>query len=81
MIWQDIILTGGTAIFAVALIPSVLGENKPALTTSLVTGSVLVTFVMVYFSLALWFSAFMTTITASLWLTLAVQQLLIQRAK
>lgn len=80
MVWQDIILTGGTAIFAAALVPSVVGKNKPAFSTSLMTGLVLAVFVIVYLSLALWFSALMTTVTATLWLTLATQQWFIQRA-
>jgi hypothetical protein len=74
MAWQDIVLTIGSLIFAVALIPSLLSKDKPALTTSITTGCVLLVFAFVYTTLSLWFSAISTTITGLMWLTLAVQK-------
>lgn len=55
--WQDLVLTIGSLIFVIALIPSVKGRDKPTFWTSALTGSVLVTFVIVYATLDLWFAA------------------------
>ena len=74
MIWQDSVLTGGTIIFIVALIPSVLGKDKPAVSTSLPTACVLTVFVVVYASLSLWFAAIANSFTATLWFILALQK-------
>lgn len=72
--WQDIILTIGSLVFLVALIPSITSKDKPALMTSLMTGLVLFVFAMTYITLDLWFSAVTTALTGMLWLVLAVQK-------
>jgi hypothetical protein len=79
--WQDIAITIGTVVFIVALIPSILGKDKPAVPTSMMTGTVLVVFTIVYISLALWFAAVTTGITAILWYILAIQVILRRRRK
>lgn len=73
MDWQDIVLTIGSALFSVALLPSVFGKNKPAWSSSLLTGSVLGVFAVVYATLGLWFSFGSTLVTASLWFVLLAQ--------
>lgn len=74
--WQDYVIAVGSIIFVIALIPSVLGKHKPALSTSLLTGTVLLVFAMTYLTLSLWFAAITTTLTATLWYVLAVQKYL-----
>jgi hypothetical protein len=64
----------GSIIFAVALIPSVTSKEKPALSTSLPTGVVLLIFALTYVTLSLWFSAASTAATGILWLTMAAQK-------
>jgi hypothetical protein len=76
MLWQDLVLTGGSTIFVIALIPSVMSKDKPASSTSLMTGSVLIVFAFVYLTLSLWFSAVTTAITGVLWFILASQKLI-----
>lgn len=76
MLWQDWVLTGGLIIFAFALLPSLFSKDKPALSTSLMTGITLSVFSFVYLTLSLWISAITTIITGVLWLTLAVQKIL-----
>jgi hypothetical protein len=76
MQWQDVAITAGTIVLLIALLPSVLSKNKPAVSTSLMTGTVLVVFTVVYISLGLWFSAITTGITSILWYVLAMQMLL-----
>lgn len=75
MHWQDIVLTAGTVIFIIALFPSVLSKDKPALSTSIMTGTVLIIFAYIYFTLSLWFSTLTTFITGAIWFILAAQKL------
>lgn len=74
MAWQDIVLSIGSWIFAIALIPSVLSKDKPALSSSLMTGSVLGVYAITYVSLSLWVAAASTVLVAGVWFTLAVQK-------
>ena len=75
MHWQDIIITIGSLIFIAALIPTVLGKEKPALMTSFPTSAVLLVYAGVYLSLHLWFSSATTAAMAILWLVLGLQRL------
>ena len=74
--WQDIVLAAGNVIFALALLPSVLGKDKPALATCLMMAGVLAVFVVVYGSLTLWYGMIAVMVTTSLWTTLSIQHLL-----
>lgn len=72
--WQDAVLTVGSVIFILALLPSILGEDKPAAWTSLTTAAVLYVFAAVDLTLGLKFTAFTTAVTATLWVTLLIQK-------
>ncbi|MBI2076395.1 MAG: hypothetical protein HYT72_04060 [Candidatus Aenigmarchaeota archaeon] len=74
MLWQDIVLTIGSWIFIVALIPTLRGKEKPQLSTSIVTGTVLLVYAFVYATLGLWISVISTSALALAWLVLAVQK-------
>lgn len=76
MLWQDWVITLGSLVFVFALIPSVLSKDKPALSTSLMTGTVLVIFALTYLTLSLWTGAATTFLTGVLWFTLAIQKYL-----
>lgn len=69
----DFIFTAGSLVFIAALLPSVFGPNKPALASSLLTGTVLLVFAVTYLTISLPFSAATTAITSSLWFVLAIQ--------
>lgn len=75
MIWQDIVFGIGAVIFAVALIPTIRGAQKPPLMTSIPTTVVLLVFAVTQASLSLWVAAITSVFAASLWLTLAVQKI------
>jgi uncharacterized protein with PQ loop repeat len=75
MTWQDLVMTIGTIIFIIALLPSVLSKDKPAISTSVLTGSVLGVFVVVYYSLNLYTAAFTNTISSAMWFVLAFQKI------
>lgn len=74
MLWQDWVLSASLLILLIALIPTVTGKDKPALATSIITGSLLMIVAFVYVTLSLWFSAIVVTLTGVLWLTLFVQK-------
>lgn len=72
---QDYIFAVGGIVFLVSLIPSIRDKQKPALSTSLLTGGVLILFALTYASLRFWFAAITQSVTAVLWLVLAYQRL------
>ena len=72
--WQDIILSISVLAFNVALMPSVIGKQKPRLATSLMTAFFLIPEVIVFFSLSLWYSFAMALINALFWSVLAIQR-------
>lgn len=74
MLWRDLILTGGSLFFIIALIPAVFSKDKPPLFTSVMTGIILIIFSFVYASLSFWFSTATTLATGILWLVLAIQK-------
>lgn len=74
MIWQDAVLTLGSILLLVALVPSLLGKDKPASATSLVTGAVLLSFAATYWTLGLSFSGVVTAASGVCWLALAAQK-------
>jgi len=74
MVWQDWILTVGQILFIFALAPSVLSKDKPALTTSLLTGTVLAIYAIVYVTLSLWLTTITVAITSLTWFILAYQK-------
>ncbi|OGE78978.1 MAG: hypothetical protein A2751_00750 [Candidatus Doudnabacteria bacterium RIFCSPHIGHO2_01_FULL_46_14] len=79
MAWQDIVLSVGSWIFVIALIPAIRAKEKPPLATSLMTGVILVVYVFTYASLSLWLSVFSTGLVAAAWLVLAGQRYMTSR--
>jgi len=75
--WQDLVLSGGTLVLAGALLPSIFSKHKPSVYTSISTGTILGLFAFVYFSLHMWFAAATTLITCGLWVTLAIQEMIL----
>lgn len=79
MSWQDLVFTVGQFIFVFALIPSILGKDKPAFLTSLVTTLILFCFALSYASLNLWGSMIGAFINCFAWGILMVQKYLIDK--
>lgn len=79
MSWQDLVISGGSFIITLSLIPTVLAKEKPAPATSLITAAILSIFVVTFASLSLWFTAIVNVFTATLWFTLFFQRLLRKR--
>ena len=74
MVWQDLVLTTGSVLFIIALAPSVFSKDKPALTTSLLTGTVLAVYAVVYVTLSLWLTTVTVGFTSLTWFILAYQK-------
>jgi len=79
MIWQDILMMIGGFGFALALIPSIVGERKPAKSSCAITGGILTSYVVAMATLGLILSAIATGITAIMWWVLLIQQTRRQR--
>jgi hypothetical protein len=72
--WQDILLSVGTLILGIALIPAAFHKEKPPLATSIPTGLVLYSFGLAYVTLGLWYAFGSVLFNATLWAILAVQK-------
>ena len=70
----DLILTFGGVFFAIALLPSLIGRNKPSMGTSIPTGCILLIFACVYSYIGLLLACLSSTILAIMWFALAVQK-------
>lgn len=73
--WQDTAMAGSSLILASALIPTILGKEKPALATSLLTGVMLSVLAVSLGTLSLWAACAATTVSALGWFTLAGQRI------
>jgi hypothetical protein len=74
MSWQDTVLSIGSLLLAASLIPSVVSSDKPAISTSILTGSILFIFSVVYATLSLWAAVFANSLSVTLWFVLAAQK-------
>lgn len=70
----DFIFSLGGFIFLFALLPSITGENKPEIATSLSTGIILYLFSATYFALKLKITTLVTFATGTGWIILAIQE-------
>ena len=72
--WQDWIFSAGQIVFFLALLPSVLSQDKPHLYSSLLTGIILSIFTITFWTLELTWSSVTSGVVAATWLTLAYQK-------
>ena len=61
-------------MFIIALLPSIFSKDKPAIATSLITGTVLTIFAFTFATLSLWLSAVSTMFVSIVWFILAFQK-------
>jgi hypothetical protein len=69
----DQVFAIGSTLMIFFLLPTVFGDNKPEVWTSLPTAVVLTVFAYTYATLNLWRAASMTLLTSILWYDLAFQ--------
>ncbi len=72
--WQDIVIGAGQWILGIALLPTIRANDKPALSTSILTGSILLIFSATFFTLSMWNSALSAVVVSILWFILAIQK-------
>lgn len=73
MIWQDYVISVGQFIFALAVVPSLRSQSKPAFSTSLITAMGLSVFAFCFLTLHLTLSTLGTASTALAWWLLVYQ--------
>jgi hypothetical protein len=74
MQWQDIVISICSWAGTIALLPSIFGRDKPALSSCIFTTIIVTTFGVCYFTLGLFSAAASAWVLAGAWLVLAVQQ-------
>jgi len=74
MIWQNIVPLVGNIIFTVALVPSILSRHKPHRWTCVLTAGVLLTYVVTFWDMNLWYWSLATLATTTAWLVLLFQR-------
>jgi len=72
-LWQDLVIGIGNWIFAISLLPSIFGKNKPAWSTSLITAIVLLSFAYCFYTMGYLGSMAATITTAICWSILFLQ--------
>lgn len=73
IIWQDIIFSIGGFIFSIALIPTIRAKEKPAVSSSAMTGSILAIYLICYATLHLWLAFISGILTTICWFILMIQ--------
>jgi hypothetical protein len=73
MIWQDLVFSIGAFVLTIALIPTILGKEKPKLSTSAITATIITAFSFSYFTLGLTLSGLAAAINSVAWYILAFQ--------
>lgn len=73
--WQDVVMTLGQFIFAVSLIPTILGNEKPAWSTCIMSSIVLTVYIPTLYSLGLYISVIATVLVAIGWWILFFQSI------
>ncbi len=71
--WQDTIIVVLQTIFIIAMIPTILGPEKPDFYTALLTAGAVSVFVYIYATLYFWRTVFFTSILAIEWWVLTIQ--------
>lgn len=72
--WQDYVLTAIQIVFCITLIPMLRAPEKPPLSSSLMTGIVLLVSAFTVATLGLWLAAISQSVVGVQWLTLAYQR-------
>lgn len=74
MHWQEIVLAVGQVIFIVALLPSIMTDDKPEIWTSIVTGTVALSIAITYLTLRIPLAAVFAFLNFVAWFILAAQK-------
>jgi hypothetical protein len=72
--WQDWVFTIGGLFVLVGLLPTIRGDQKPALATGAMTCGLVAVFAVTMATLGLWFSAMTNAMISVAWGVLALQR-------
>lgn len=72
--WQDTVIAICQLAFFPSMLPTLLGKDKPALTTSVLNACIVAIITGCFFTMQLWFSFVTGCITACIWAILALQK-------
>ena len=75
IMWQDYVMGVMNLVFVAALVPTLLGKDKPHMSTSLLNGAALLIASFTFSTLSLWFASITAGVCALEWLWLARQKL------
>jgi hypothetical protein len=74
MAWQDWVMSFATFVLGASLIPTIRGDDKPALSTGILTTVFVAVIAGVMASMGLWLSAFANAIIVVAWGTISTQK-------
>jgi len=74
MVWQDIVIGLAQILFIPAMIPTLLGTDKPAFVTSAFNSMLVGIITFCLFSLELWFASATAAPICIIWAILAIQK-------
>ena len=74
MTWQDVVIGIGQFVFTLALLPSIVSDDKPAKLTCLITAAMLVFFSFTYATLDMWLSSGSCALCGFCWCILLFQE-------
>jgi hypothetical protein len=72
--WQDTVIAVCQLMFVPALLPTMRGADKPALSSCVLNASIISVIAFTQATLGLWFSTATSATTIAAWLVLAVQK-------
>lgn len=80
--WQDWVIMAVQVVFAISLLPTIFHpDQKPTLSTAVMTVGCIILLSLVYATLHLWFATFMALVNAALWTTLGLQRFRLNQKK
>lgn len=72
--WQDTVIAACQLAFLPSMIPTLIGKDKPAFSTCVMNAVIVSIITLTFVTLDLWFSVVTGSITASIWVILAIQK-------
>lgn len=72
--WQDVVISVGQWAMTAALIPSLIGKDKPAVSSGIMTGTLIAIFGFTYGTLGLWSAVISSAVCSIVWYVLAWQR-------
>lgn len=72
--WQDTVIAACQLAFFPSMLPTLIGKDKPALSTSALNALIVTIITACFFTLQLWFSVATGALTAGIWVVLAFQK-------